>query len=40
MLRKAQYQEQEARNLAEAAFEVFFAGRNRVAFFPGALGNA
>ena len=37
VMRKAQYQEQEARNLAEAAFEVFFAGRNRVAFFPGAL---
>ena len=37
VMRVAQYPEDEARNLAEAAFEVFFAGRKRVAFFPHAL---
>ena len=37
VMRAAQYPEDEARKLAEAAFEVFFAGRNRVVFFPYAL---
>lgn len=37
VMRAAQYPEDEARKLAEAAFEVFFAGRNRVVFFPHAL---
>ena len=32
----AGYPEREARSLAEAAFAVFFEGRNRVEFFPGA----
>ena len=33
----AGYENQESRHLAEQAFEVFFEGRNRVQFFPGAL---
>ena len=37
VMRAAQYPEDEARKLAEAAFEVFFAWRNRVVFFPHAL---
>lgn len=37
VMRAAQYPVDEARKLADAAFEVFFAGRNRVAFFPHAL---
>jgi HAD superfamily hydrolase (TIGR01509 family) len=37
VMRAAQYPAAEARKLAEAAFEVFFAGRNRVVFFPYAL---
>jgi putative hydrolase of the HAD superfamily len=31
------YRHDEARRLAQDAFDVFFAGRNRVEFFPGAL---
>ena len=34
VMRAAHYPVGEARKLAEAAFEVFFAGRNRVVFFP------
>ena len=37
VMRAAKYPADEARKLAEAAFEVFFAGRNRVVFFPHAL---
>ncbi len=37
VMRSADYAESEARDLARAAFDVFFAGRNRVVFFPGAL---
>ena len=37
VLRRAGYNDTQARRLAKAAFEVFFAGRNRVEFFPGAL---
>lgn len=37
VMRAAQYPADAARKLAEAAFEVFFAGRNRVVFFPHAL---
>ena len=37
VMRAAHYPIDEARKLAEAAFEVFFAGRNRVVFFPDAL---
>ena len=33
----AGFEEIESRSLAEGAFEVFFEGRNRVQFFPGAL---
>ncbi len=34
---RAGYAAKEARNVAEQAFAVFFEGRNRVEFFPGAL---
>ena len=37
VMRAAHYPTDDARSLAETAFEVFFAGRNRVAFFPYAL---
>jgi len=37
VMRAAHYSESDAKNLAQAAFEVFFAGRNRVVFFDGAL---
>jgi putative hydrolase of the HAD superfamily len=37
VMQAANYREHQARDLALAAFEVFFAGRNRVTFFPGAI---
>jgi len=37
VMRAAGYPEKQARVLAVHAFEVFFAGRNNVQFFPGAL---
>ncbi len=36
VFQRAGYPGREARSLAEAAFAVFFEGRNRVEFFPGA----
>ena len=37
VMRRTGLHEEEARHYAERAFEVFFEGRNRVEFFPGAL---
>ncbi len=37
LMRKVGYGENEALQMAQAAFEVFFEARNRVEFFPGAL---
>lgn len=37
VMQAAGYPDHEGRQLAEAAFDVFFHGRNRVEFFPGAL---
>ncbi len=36
VMQRAGYAEAEASRLAQRAFEVFFEGRNRVVFFPGA----
>lgn len=37
VMRTTGYESKQARALAKQAFEVFFAGRNNVKFFPGAL---
>ncbi len=37
VIRRTGMQDREARQRAQQAFEVFFEGRNRVVFFPGAL---
>ncbi|NKC00549.1 MAG: HAD-IA family hydrolase [Pseudomonadales bacterium] len=37
VMEAAGYEAQRSRDLADAAFDVFFQGRNRVEFFPGAV---